>query len=81
MTTIAGLAVFFLLVRAFCIRVYHKRNSHLSKELKGKLVVVTGGTSGIGRETVVDLFMQGATVVFNGRKSERIASIIVARLL
>ena len=36
--------------------------SDLEKDLSRKTVVVTGGNSGIGRETAKQLFKQGATV-------------------
>ena len=37
--------------------------------LKGKRVVITGGTSGIGRAAVVACAREGASVVFTGRSS------------
>jgi len=39
------------------------------KELKGKVCLVTGGTRGIGRATVLGLAEMGADVVFNYRHS------------
>lgn len=36
-----------------------------------KLILVTGGTSGIGRETVKSLMLLGATVVFTARDREK----------
>jgi len=36
--------------------------------LSGKVALVTGGTSGIGRETVIALGENGAKVVFSGRR-------------
>lgn len=44
--------------------------SDLEKDLSRKTVVVTGGNSGIGRETAKQLFKQGATVVIGSRKVE-----------
>ncbi len=38
-----------------------------SFDLTGKIALVTGGTSGLGRETVLMLVAAGATVVFTGR--------------
>jgi len=41
----------------------------LSKDLTGKTAIVTGGNSGIGRETAIQLFKQGATVVIGSYPS------------
>ena len=39
--------------------------------LQGKICLITGGTSGIGLETAVDIAQQGATVIITGRDAER----------
>ena len=41
-----------------------------SGHLKGKVVLITGGTSGLGRWTTLVTAAQGATVVFSGRNAE-----------
>src|SRR5262249_6556561 len=46
-----------------------------SKRLKGKVAVVSGATSGIGRATCVRLLAEGASVVFCGRRTEQGAAI------
>ena len=38
---------------------------------KGKTAVVTGGTSGIGKETALRLVKEGAEVLFTGRDESR----------
>lgn len=42
--------------------------------LKGKTVLVTGASSGIGRETAIVCSRMGATVVVSGRNKERLKS-------
>jgi NAD(P)-dependent dehydrogenase (short-subunit alcohol dehydrogenase family) len=46
-----------------------------SKRLRGKVAVVTGATSGIGRATCARLVAEGAHVVFCGRRAEQGAAI------
>jgi NAD(P)-dependent dehydrogenase (short-subunit alcohol dehydrogenase family) len=43
----------------------------MTAELQGKVGIVTGGTSGIGRETAVLFAMAGATVVVAGRRESQ----------
>lgn len=64
-----------LLVRAFFLNFIHKKNP-LRADLTGKKIVLTGGTTGIGRETVIELFFQGATIVFLGRSKKLVPSMI-----
>ena len=40
-------------------------------ELKDKISVITGGTSGIGKAAVLRFVEEGARVVFNGRRDQR----------
>ena len=45
-------------------------------ELKDKVSVITGGTSGIGKATVVRFVEEGAKVVFCGRRADRGQAIV-----
>lgn len=41
-----------------------------SSQLVGKVILITGGTSGLGRWTTLVMAAQGATVVYSGRNAE-----------
>ena len=69
-----------VIIRQLAIKYYHKRNTH-SDNIKGKLVVVTGATSGVGLETVIDCFLRGATVVFLGRRAQLVKERIIPNLI
>jgi 3-oxoacyl-[acyl-carrier protein] reductase len=46
------------------------------QDLKGKVVVISGATSGIGLETARAMVSQGAKVVLNARKEEALKSLV-----
>lgn len=50
------------------------------EELKGRVVLVTGGSRGIGRGIVEQLAMQGAQVVFTYRGQQNLAEDVAATL-
>jgi NADP-dependent 3-hydroxy acid dehydrogenase YdfG len=47
----------------------------MSKNIDGKVVVITGASSGVGEATARLLSSQGATVVLGARRAERIQSL------
>jgi len=54
------------LYKEFTMGMYGKKN-----DMSGKVVVITGGNSGIGLETARGLAEQGATVILGCRSKER----------
>ena len=46
------------------------------RDIKGKVVVITGATSGIGKAAAEQLVEQGAKVVLNARNKSRLDEIV-----
>ncbi|MEH2328692.1 SDR family oxidoreductase [Nostoc sp.] len=48
----------------------------MSNNIEGKIVVITGASSGLGEATARLLFAQGASVVLGARRTDRIQSLV-----
>ena len=53
----------FLIVWVLIANWFNGPLTDLTHSMKGKVVVITGGSRGIGLETTKDLLRQGATVI------------------
>ena len=49
----------------------HKFTPAEKASVKGKVIVVTGGTDGIGKVFVQEMYKNGAIVIFSGRSIEK----------
>ena len=58
----------------------HKSTPYSGVEVKEKVALVTGGTSGIGRAMVVELIARGARVFFNGRDARIVRDEIIKEI-
>jgi NAD(P)-dependent dehydrogenase (short-subunit alcohol dehydrogenase family) len=52
------------------------KNMNNNNSFKGKVALVTGGTSGIGRQTAIDFARAGAKVVLSGRREKEGAQVV-----
>lgn len=53
----------------------HKKNHYMSSNIQGKVVVITGASSGLGEATARLLSEQGALVVLGARRVDRLKSL------
>jgi len=66
--------LFFLsiFIGSYLLKVYFNGPSNIHHpDLKGKFILVTGGTDGIGAECVKEFAKLGANIVFTGRDDKK----------
>jgi retinol dehydrogenase-12 len=74
----AGVILILILMRIFY---FNSPKNKETSDIKGKIIIVTGSTSGVGKLTAIELLKQGATVVMacrNKLKTEQVMSTITA---
>lgn len=69
----------FFLARLILKSFFYLKNPH-SSDLNGSLVLVTGGTSGIGKITVHEMYLQGAKVLLTGRNVQALSQEVIPEL-
>jgi len=71
------LVCLIILVTLYLIRkIFNGPFNHITTELHWKNVVITGSSSGIGKETALDLLDKGANVIFACRDEKKTKAII-----
>ena len=61
--------------------VKEKRNAYLNREaysLRGRIIIITGASAGVGKEAARDLALRGATIVMGNRNLEKSYRVIQA---
>jgi len=64
--------VIIILIRKYC----NGPRTDYARDMTGKIVVITGATAGIGKETAKDLLRNNATVIFASRDKKKFDQII-----
>jgi NAD(P)-dependent dehydrogenase (short-subunit alcohol dehydrogenase family) len=70
------LLLFTIYILYFFRKILNSPKSPIKSNMTGKLVIVTGATSGMGMETAKELLQQGAEVVLASRNKEKAEEII-----
>jgi NAD(P)-dependent dehydrogenase (short-subunit alcohol dehydrogenase family) len=80
MAILGGTILFFLLCKLIMWQCVYKENRY-NLDLKGKHMLVTGGTAGIGLATVIALLEKGAMVIFTGRSEKAVKDTVISQLV
>lgn len=67
--------LFYAAILGFLHLYYYKKNK-CDRDVIGKVIILTGGTTGIGKAAAIDLVKKGATVIFTGRKWDKAKTIV-----
>ena len=73
--TFATLVVLYILLYILSHYVFLRKNKE-NRNVVDKTIIVTGGTSGIGKETLKILYLKGAVIIFTGRSVKKAREII-----
>ena len=69
--------IFLIPVILFLIKKYcNGRFTNLRKNMKGKVVIITGSSAGLGKETAFQLLEDGADVIFACRDESKTLNVI-----
>jgi retinol dehydrogenase-12 len=67
-------SIIFLLILLKCY--YNGPKSPIKKDMTGKIILITGASAGIGKETAIELLDQGAKVIVASRNQEKSIAVI-----
>lgn len=71
-----NIIIFIIFLRLIRRLLFCGRFSSLKKSMRGKVIIVTGSSAGIGKETALQLIEDGAQVVFACRNKEKTMQVI-----
>ena len=69
---IVGIILFLCLIKYLC----NGPASPIKRDMTGKIILITGASAGIGKETAIELLDQGATVICASRSEDRSIAVI-----
>lgn len=69
--------IFLIIITLLVCKFYFNGpKSPIKKNMSGKIVLITGASAGIGKETAIELLDQGAKVILASRNQEKTLSVI-----
>ena len=73
--TLATLILLYIILYILSHYVFLRKNKE-NRDITNRNIIITGGTSGIGKEVVKTLYLKGGVVIFTGRSLEKARAII-----